>query len=263
MKKYISLARAEWLDALNNRGEIFLWILLELFPVFIMSSLWLSNKNGAISLGYSSAQLITYYIVVLLISRLTNHYFDQSTQDEIRQGTFSRFLVKPLSFPSAFIAPSIGGKLYHFIFLFAPIILVTSFVLKGFVIYPTLANGILFILSIVAAFLLQYALSVMITSVAFYLEQASAFMHVKWVLENVAGGYVIPISIYPAWAQSILNYLPFKYLYFIPAQIYLGKYSNQESLVQLSISFCWVFILVFLSHQFWKKGVIRYSGVGG
>lgn len=263
MRKYFALARAEWLDALNNRGEIFLWIVLELSPIFVMASLWLSNKANATNLGYSFSQLITYYIVVVIISRLTNHYFDQSTQDEIRDGTFSRFLLKPLSFPISFIAPSIGGKLFHFLFLFLPVILAISFVLKGNIVYPSALNFFLFIASIVAAFMLQYAFSVVITSVAFYLEQASAFMHVKWVLENVAGGYMIPITIYPGWAQNILNVLPFKYLYFIPAQIYLGKLSLNSALTQLLVAYVWVFILVFVSHAFWANGVRRYSGVGG
>jgi len=263
MKKYLALARVEWLDALHNWGEIILWILLESFPIFIMSSLWLSNKSGVMGTGYSFSQLITYYVVVVIISRLTSHYFDQGAQDEIRNGTFSRFLLKPISYPLAFIAPSIGGKLFHFTFLFMPVILTITFILRGYIVYPTFLNLMLFIVSLIAAFMLQYAFSVCITAVAFYLEQASAFMHVKWILENVAGGYMIPISIYPAWAQNILIFLPFKYLYFVPAQIFLEKLSTPEIFKQLIIAFSWVMVLVFLSHRFWKTGIKHYSGVGG
>jgi ABC-2 type transport system permease protein len=88
-------------------------------------------------------------------------------------------------------------------------------------------------------------------------------MHAKWVLENVAGGYVIPISIYPLWAQNILNFLPFKYLYYVPANIFLGKLSVEDSLQELVKSFLWVTLLLLLSHGFWKKGVKKYSSAGG
>ncbi len=263
MRKYFALGRAEWLDALNNRGEILLWIILELFPMFVMSSLWLSNKVGASSLGYSFSQLITYYLLVVVISRLTNHYFDQGMQNEIRDGSFSRYLLKPLPMPISFLAPSVGGKLFHFLFLFLPIILAIMFFMQGNINLPTFTNFLLFCVSLISAFFIQYSLSVVVTTFAFYLEQSSAFMHAKWVLENVAGGYVIPLSIYPLWAQSILNFLPFKYLYYIPASIFLGKISVGDSLLELVRSFMWVAVLLFISHSFWKNGVKKYSSAGG
>lgn len=263
MGKYIAIARAEWLDALNNRGEVFLWILLETTPVFIMSSLWISNRSAALSLNYSVSQLVTYYLVILAISRLTSYHFDQHMQTEIRDGTFSKFLVKPLSIPLGLIPQNIGGKLFHVSFLLTPILIGITYILKNYIIYPSIINLILFIASIFSAFLIQYSLSVIATAVAFYLEQSSGFLHVKWMLENVAGGYIIPISFFPTWLQTVVNVLPFKYLYYIPASIFLGKLSLSESLQQILISFLWVGGLLFVSHAFWKRGVRKYSGVGG
>ncbi len=263
MGKYIAIARAEWLDALNNRGEMFLWILLETTPIFIMSSLWISNQSGVISLGYSTSQLVTYYLLILTISRLTTHHFDERMQIEIRDGTFSKFLVKPLSIPIGLIPQNIGGKLFHVFFLLTPILIGLLFFLRNYIIYPTMINAILFIISLFSAFMIQYSLSVIATAVAFYLEQSSAFLHAKWMLENVAGGYIIPISIFPLWLLNVVNILPFKYLYYVPASIFLGKFSFPESLQQILISFFWVVVLLFISHAFWKQGVKRYSGVGG
>lgn len=240
-----------------------MWIILELFPMFVMSSLWLSNKVGASSLGYSFSQLITYYLLVVVISRLTNHYFDQGMQNEIRDGSFSRYLLKPLPMPISFLAPSVGGKLFHFLFLFLPIILAIMFFMQGNINLPTFTNFLLFCVSLISAFFMQYSLSVVVTTFAFYLEQSSAFMHAKWVLENVAGGYVIPLSIYPLWAQGILSFLPFKYLYYVPASIFLGKISVGDSLLELIRSFMWVAVLLLISHSFWKNGVKKYSSAGG
>ncbi len=97
MKKYLAIAKAEWLDALQNRGEMFIWLLLETLPIFIMGSLWSSNKSAIPN--FSTGQLVTYYIAILITSRLTAHYFDENLQKEIREGTLSRFLVKPIKFP--------------------------------------------------------------------------------------------------------------------------------------------------------------------
>lgn len=263
MKKYITLARAELLDAINNRGEMVLHVVLETVPIFVMSSLWISNQNGVINLGYSSSQLVTYYLIMLIISRATGFYFDQNAQEEIRSGSFSRFLLKPLSIPFAYIPQNIGGKIFHVGVLLSIILLVIAIVLGSHVLYPTLLNLIFFGTSLVAAYLIQYSLSVLVTAVAFYMEQSSAVIHLKWMFDVVAGGYMIPVDVYPIWLQSIINLLPFKYIYFVPASIVLSKFSFTQSLIQIGVGYIWVIILLFTSHTFWKRGVERYSAVGG
>lgn len=263
MKKYITLARAELLDAINNRGEVFLYVLLETAPLFIMSSLWISNQTGVVSLGYSSAQLVTYYLIMLIISRMTGFYFDEGMQIEIRDGSFSKFLVKPLAIPFAFIPQNIGGKIIHVGIMLSAIILVFSMFLGNYLIWPSFINLVLFVISVMAAYLIQYSLSVLVTAVAFYMEQSSAVIHLKWMFDVVAGGYMIPVDVYPIWLQSIINLLPFKYIYFVPASIVLSKFSFTQSLIQIGVGYIWVIILLFTSHTFWKRGVERYSAVGG
>lgn len=261
MRKYLALARAEWLSAIQSKTEILVWVILEIIPLFVMVSLWISNKH--VLPNYSTNQLVTYYVAVLIISRLTGYYFDENLQDEIRDGTFSRFLVKPIKLPLAYIPQNLGGKIFNTAFFLIPIIVVALIFLKDQFILPKPNSLFLFGISLIAAYLIRYSISVMVSSLAFFWEQSNASLHVKLMLESFAGGFAFPLSFYPQWGQVITNLLPFKYIYFVPASIFSSQLQVGQIFPELAAAFLWVIGLLLTSQWFWKKGLLKYSSVGG
>jgi len=262
MRKYIAIAQAEWLDALQNREEIIIWILIESIPVFIMGSLWLASQSQLINLNLRPTQLITYYVAVLLVSRLTSFYFEENLQNQIKDGTFSKYLVKPISLPFALIPQNLGSKMFHTIFLLLPILVLILFGFKGQIISPTPLNLLFFGLSLILAYFIQFGLAVLVTSAAFWWEQAFSMVHAKWILDVVAGGYALPLFLYPQWLKVLVGFLPFQYIYFIPASIFTGQYQPPEVIPLLSVSLMWVFILFIICKLIWNLGLKRYSSVG-
>ncbi len=262
MKKYYAIARAEWLDAIQNRAEISVYILIEIIPILIIIFLWQSNGRF-ITHGLSTSQLVTYYLGVLVCSRLTGFYFDQSTQEQIRDGTFSRFLLKPLRMPFAFVPQNLGGKVFNTLFLLLPIIIFIVSVFHKQIIMAPISSWPLVIASLIVAYLLNFFISKIVTTVAFFWEQSSALVHIKWVLESVAGGYLLPLSMFPTRIKDILNLLPFKYLFYFPTSIYIGELSYSEALDGLIIGILWAGVLGLISNAFWNSGLKRYSSVGG
>lgn len=260
MKKYFAIARAELLDALQEKGEILIWILIEAIPVFVMGSLWKANQAGLIALNVS--QLVTYYVIVLVIARVTEYWFDEYLQDEIRDGTFSRYLLFPISVPLVFIPFTLGRKIYSTILLL-PIFLITLFIFRQNILYPTGISFLLFLVSIIIASVIRYSLSVVVSTGAFYWEQAHALLHARWLLEVMVGGYLLPLSLYPKWLQSVANLLPFKYLFYIPASIYTSAISPMQAVSAISQATVWMIILLIVSHRIWVRGVRKYSSVGG
>jgi ABC-2 type transport system permease protein len=98
---------------------------------------------------------------------------------------------------------------------------------------------------------------------AFYFEQSQAFLHIKWMLDATLGGYMIPLVLYPDFLEKIISFLPFKFIYFIPASIYLNTLSRSQVIFDLTLGYSWVIILYLISHNFWKRGIAKYSSVGG
>ncbi len=63
--------------------------------------------------------------------------------------------------------------------------------------------------------------------------------------------------------QFIVDLLPFKYLAYFPAAVFLGKVTGAQLYWGLAIEFAWVVALILLTRVAWARGVARYSAFGG
>lgn len=262
MRKYLALARAESLDVLQEKGEMFIWFLLDLIPLLVMGSLWISN--GSELLGESGTKmLVTYYFVVLVTSRLTDIWFDGYIQENIRNGQFSKWLLKPLAIPFMYIPDNIGSKLVSVSITLLPTMMLLAVFLGKYLIIPNFQTLFFFGLALVNAYVLKFVLGVFVAATAFFWEQSRAVLHAKWVAETVFGGYILPLSFYPVWLQWLPNILPFKNIYYVPASIYTEVFNIGQAMTALWQGGVWSGILLAVSLWFWKKGIKKYSGVGG
>ncbi|MBI2309667.1 ABC-2 family transporter protein [Candidatus Collierbacteria bacterium] len=260
MRKYWALARAELLDAIQEKEEIFIWIIIEAIPVFVMGSLWLANQKSLVRVSIS--EMVTYYLVVMVTARLTEFYFDEYVQEDIRDGTFARYLIKPIRSPELFIPVTWGRKLFANLILL-PIIALMIIGFRQYLVFPDLAGVLLFAAFLFISSFIRYSLSVLVTTGAFYWEQTHSLVHLRWILETVAGGYVLPLIFYPDWLRFIPDSLPFKYIYFVPTAVFTGMITNSEAANNLLPAFLWMIGLLVISHLAWRIGVKRYISVGG
>ena len=260
MRKYLALAHAEMLDAVQEKAEVFIWMLITVIPVFVMTSVWTTNQYQVAGLNIS--QLITYYLIVVFLSWVTDFWFDEHMGEEIRTGGFSRFLLRPLTFPFAFIFQNLGRKMFSIPIFLIPTALVISLLFKDHFIFPNRTSFLIFVAAALVSFGIRFTMSVFAASGAFWWEQSSALIHLKWVLEVLAGGYMLPISLYPDWLQFIPRSLPFQFIYYVPVSVWNGTISPSAAASMLLTGFIWFIILLIASSWLWNKGVKQYSAVG-
>lgn len=261
MKKYLALARAALLEAIQEKAEIFIWVLLDTIPVFIMGSLWLANREKLTIMTIS--QIVTYYVMVMIIGRLTEFYFDEEMSDQVRSGEFSKFLLRPLRFPFAFIPQTFGRKLFSGVTMVIPMLIAVVLIFHQYLVVPDSAMFLFFLLSLAITVGIRFTLSALAAAGAFFWEQAEALTHARWALEIVAGGYALPLSFYPGWLRWIPELLPFQFAYYVPVSIFTGAISPEETIRKLTLGFLWLILLLVLSTRLWKSGIRRYSSVGG
>lgn len=261
MRKYIALARLAFLEAIQEKEEIIIWVLLDIIPIFVMGSLWLSNQSSVTTMSIS--QLITYYIMVMIIGRVTEFFFDEDMSNMVRTGEFSKFLLKPLRFPFAFIPQMMGRKLFSGIIVLTPIIGVVVLFFRQYLVVPHGIQLVLFLFSILLTLGIRYALSTLAAAGAFFWEQSEALTHARWILEMTVGGYLLPFSLFPSWIRVIPESLPLKYVYYIPVSIFTGAFDMNSAYATFGAGILWTIAMIVFAQWVWRKGVVRYSGVGG
>jgi ABC-2 type transport system permease protein len=134
---------------------------------------------------------------------------------------------------------------------------------KEFLFNLSFVNVLFFIISCSLSFCIYFLLKFIIGVASFW------FTEIDWLsgLEELTfwffGGLLMPLDLLPSFMQKIANFLPFKYLIYLPAQGLLNKLTSIELITALSVQAFWIIGLIYLSKKIYQNGLKAYSTFGG
>jgi ABC-2 type transport system permease protein len=250
-------------DRLAYKAELYLWMLV--MPVFlgVQYFLWLSifNYSQASQLGgFTLKELITYFVITncILVATWTN--VDRFLAGRIRNGMLTIWLIRPMTFFRMRLFIRLGE------FTLATIVQCLPLIIIGLVVFSMHLGPIVFIglglLSTLLAFFLNFAFAFFLGLSAFWLTEYGSISMLRSGITWFLSGAFIPITLFPHALQQIFNLLPFQYLTFVPAQIFLEKYSIGLAIANIFIQVVWCAVLYLLIKLVWPIAMKRYSAVG-
>ena len=74
---------------------------------------------------------------------------------------------------------------------------------------------------------------------------------------------MFPLTLLPDNIELFVNFLPFKYLAYFPAAIFLGKIPEEDLPIEMAIEAAWLAFFIIVCRVAYSRGVKRYSGFGG
>lgn len=249
-------------DALMYRWNILFAIagytLTALIGIHIVQRVYESGHQ----LGtYSEQPLLLYFLLVLAMDSLLFFGDAWNIVDEIHSGKIVNFLVKPVSYYTARMSMYIGKSTIRFLTMI-PALLVGLFFLgiplqdvlhlnfPGFIPYFILGLG------------LHICIVLILGVLSFPLERASAAVFTFQTAIFLTGGKLIPLSLFPEWAQSILKFLPFHFMTFTPLSILLRQETFISYLPGLLMLLGWLLTSILLLKFLWYRGMKTYDGFG-
>jgi ABC-2 type transport system permease protein len=265
MKKYWSLMKIYFASAMIKKADILGDIVINLIQIWAVLLIWLNmyspNKTFA---GFTLRDTIVYYITILLISYATTTDTADYISQNIKMGTLSEWLLRPRDILFTEIARSIGSQLYKLIVLvpvYLSILIILSILKVN--IGLTVIGILLGCLFMVLGFLLNCIFEFMLAQFAFWMDEVWSIKHFKEVITDLLGGKRIPLNFFPVFIQSFNKYLPFQFIYFIPAEYILNKHTVNLNLAQDLTGIClWILLLFLLSVILFKQGIKKYGAFG-
>jgi ABC-2 type transport system permease protein len=73
----------------------------------------------------------------------------------------------------------------------------------------------------------------------------------------------MPLDLLPQPWFGILTFLPFQYMAYFPAVVFLGKVKGTALLIGLLAEFLWAVFFIVLARMLFRLGLRRYSAFGG
>jgi ABC-2 type transport system permease protein len=231
----------------------------------ISYAVWASvfSVTGASSIGgYTLSELVVYYLFAGLVVLLVRPDFGFVARD-IYDGSLTKFFVLPTSF----FLYKLGQQSSQVLLVLLQLALVAVFVSlnPGGVLNGAELRWDTFALGVVAclgAAYLYYVLAFLFELPAFWMEEVWSLPVSLMFAANFLGGLLLPIAVFPRWAQDLISLTPFPYLISVPVRAFLGELSPFEVARGLGVIAIWCGFVHLAIGAVWRRGVSRYTGVG-
>jgi ABC-2 type transport system permease protein len=247
--------------ALAYRGEFLVGLIgSAIVPVGIQLMLWYAifqSGNTTHFAGMDYPELLAYTWTSLLFSQIRGGDYDFELIEQIRTGTLSNFLLRPVGVVEFVFFQGFGEKLY------------TALVCLFFGLIATIFTKLTVIHLLMGLFLailgnmIAYLLGASLAAAAFYWENAFAVLMVKNMVVSLLCGEVLPLSIVPEKYSFIWKSTPFYLFVYGPTQIALGKWDTHQFYAEVGFALLWIFGFWAALKLLWTYSINRYQGIGG
>lgn len=226
-----------------------------------------SRLTGEIG-GYDFYNLIAYLLLVTVTRAFSSMPgLTGGIASSIREGEIKKYLIQPVDMIGLLLVQRVAHKLVYYVVAFLP------FAFWFFLFRDCFTNGIptwdvciLYIVSLVLSFLMGYFLETCMGLIAFWYLEVGSLTFIYMLFSFFLSGHMFPLDWLPSEPfnfQILVDILPFKFLAYFPAAVFLGKVSGAELYQGVAIELAWVVFFCVLSRILWNRGVKRYSGFGG
>lgn len=261
--KYWVYFRTSFHNTLAYKADFIIYIIANMVFFFIYFALWknIYSASGATEINtYSLTQTITYYFVTSFIFRL-DPTFRMYLNDMIWTGMFTNDLIKPWNAILADIVYTFNELILNFL-LYLPFCLFIFIVAFQYINLPGAANLIYFFITVVLGAFLAISFYEIIHALCFHFgDQEANISLVSYIVAFLAGGF-FPLAFLPEKLKMIFEILPFKFLFDVPANIYLGKLSNLEIFTSWIQMLLWTGLFFTIFYIIYKTGIKKYTGTG-
>jgi ABC-2 type transport system permease protein len=266
MRKYFHVMRVGFQNTMVYRMNFLLRAAFGLIPLLATIYLWRTIYRGQSSsvAGYTLSGMISYYLIVTIVDTLTSVTDDDwQIAADIKDGNISQFLLKPINYTVYRMCLFLSGKL---IFTAMSLVPLGFFIYceRRFLVAP--ADGwtwVAFAASLVLTLALQFFMSYTMALLSFWLLEVSTVIFMLFAFEYIAGGHLFPLNILPPALERVLDCTPFPYLLFFPVSVYLGQVKGAALAQGLATQAVWTLFFCFLAQFVWRRGIKKYSAVGG
>ncbi len=259
-------------ERLAYRGDFALGTLMRFLPIVTQIFLWTAvfesvggGVSGARLAGYSLDDLIAYYLLSMLARAFSSMPGLASTvAKQIRDGEIKKYLVQPIDLIGFMLIGRTAHKIAYYTIATLPFALV-FYLCRGYFEngWPSAEILSAFVISCVLGFLLGYFLDLCIGLVGFWFLEVSSLLFIYMLLNFFLSGHMFPLDLLDEPWKTIVDWLPFKYMAYFPAAIFLGKIPADELWWQVGAEALWLLFLIGTARMLYMRGLKRYSGYGG
>lgn len=237
-----------------------LWFLIN---YFIWVAVFAAAGKAEIS-GFTLEQMITYIAVSKLVFYVTWDDNADRLAKRVRRGDLAKYILRPIFYYKTEFIEKLGHRSLAVFLEFIPITIILGYAL-GWQILQTPNLGY-FAITLLIASIIQFQINAILGMLAFWVVEPRGFIRIYQRVSNFLTGAALPLSIFPLWFQEISSFLPFQFVRFVPAVIFMGNYELGglafSPLQAVIFGFIQILVMYLLIKLIWHYSIKKYTGVG-
>jgi ABC-2 type transport system permease protein len=262
MRAYRVYGAKSFAKNLTYRSEVWLQIVGNFMLVLIQVSIWQAVLGEGAVNGIGVRRMVTYSILNAAIASMLMTGLFHRVDGDLKSGNIAVSLIRPLRYPLFLLAESAGDVAYRTAFTAVPTLLVCALVF-GFEPPASAVHAAGFALALLLAVGLSLLIAYLVALLAFWFLTTFAM---EWFLEALMiafSGSFVPLWFFPPEWARLAQHLPFPFLGFVPAAVYMGEIPVQDLWRTLGTGLMWAVILAAATVWLGRRAMRRLFVQGG
>ncbi len=266
-RKYAKIFRASLVERMTYRGDFLLGTFLRFLPMVTTILLWQAvyASSGQSSLaGFDFSEMIAYLLLVQ-ISRMFSSMPNLAggIARDVREGTLKRYLIQPIDLVAYLFAYRVAHKAAYIASAVFPYAIL-FFLCRGyFERLPDVPTLLAFVASLLIAFLVGFFFEACVGMVGFWFLEVTSVLYIVMTLNFFISGHMFPLDLLPPFWATVLKLLPFQYMAYFPAVVFLGKVQGPALFWGLLGGLAWALAFLGMARLLYRQGLKRYGAYGG
>ncbi|RLD04881.1 MAG: hypothetical protein DRI56_10455 [Chloroflexota bacterium] len=261
MKKYWAIFKTQVINSLAYPTEIMWRSMAILIFLWVFTFLWrvaFDNSSTTILAGLTLHDTLWYLMLAETIE-LSRPRFANTIAQSVKDGSIAYLLCKPYDFLLYQLSVNAGDTVFRLILTF---IFGSALIWRMVGAPPDIWGWPLTLIAFSFGWLINFCLTALIGLAAFVVEEVTPFTWIYQKLIFILGGMMIPIDFYPPWLQNISKALPFSYVMYGPARLFVSP-DLERFATLLAGQLAWVAVLGVLVSVAYRRGLRRLAINGG
>jgi ABC-2 type transport system permease protein len=269
MAKYLAIFRVSLAERMTYRLDFLVSTVFRFLPMVTTILLWQAIYVGAgrkdsDMAGYRYNEMIAY-LLLTHISRMFSSMPNLAAgiAREVREGTLKRYLLQPIDMIGYLLSYRVAHKVAYIVTSFLPYALLFYICRDFFDRRPDAATLGAYALSLILAFLVGFFFEASVGMVGFWFLEVTSLLYIVMTLNFFISGQMLPLDLLPQPWSGLLKVLPFQYMAYFPAAVFLGKVKGSDLWTGLLAELFWAVAFIVLARVLFRMGLRRYSAFGG
>ena len=256
LKITLQLIKIEFLSRIMYKSAIAMSIITDLLLVVMQYSLWkaIYSYNELDILDFS--KMFSYVVLVQILANSYPSDVSGRIAKLVKSGDISLKLLNPFPFVGQVFIESIGNTIFKLCMLNIPLYII--YFLYG--VKLSLINFLYFILLYALSYVFYFFFEVIFGLFSFYTGSIWGLKNFKYVILLLLSGKAIPLNFYPRVLREILDFLPFKYMFYSPV---MSLVENTQGGIEAVLIQAVSIVLIFLLFNVMYRNVIRVLCIQG